>query len=57
MDDKPLTKHPETGEPIRRVVLGGYGTLSSKAAPIQVRGADASREPAAAKLKLSAKLS
>ena len=30
MDDKPLTKHPETGEPIRRVVLGGFGTLSSK---------------------------
>ena len=22
MDDKPLTKHHETGEPIRRVVLG-----------------------------------
>jgi predicted nucleic acid-binding Zn ribbon protein len=20
-----LTKHPETGEPIRRVILGGYG--------------------------------
>jgi hypothetical protein len=30
MDDRPLTKHPETGEPIRRVVLGGFGTLSSK---------------------------
>ena len=30
MNDKPLTKHPETGEPIRRVVLGGFGTLSSK---------------------------
>ena len=30
MDDQPLTKHPETGESIRRVVLGGYGTLSSK---------------------------
>jgi len=30
MDDQPLTKHPETGEPIRRVVLGGFGTLSSK---------------------------
>ena len=30
MDDAPLTKHPETGEPIRRVVLGGFGTLSSK---------------------------
>ena len=28
--DAPLTKHPETGEPIRRVVLGGFGTLSSK---------------------------
>jgi len=31
MNDAPLTKHPETGEPIRRVVLGGFGTLSSKA--------------------------
>lgn len=30
MNDAPLTKHPETGEPIRRVVLGGFGTLSSK---------------------------
>ena len=30
MSDKPLTKHPETGEPIRRVVLGGFGVLSSK---------------------------
>lgn len=28
--DAALTKHPETGEPIRRVVLGGFGTLSSK---------------------------
>lgn len=23
-----LTKHPETDEPIRRVILGGYGLLS-----------------------------
>lgn len=30
MKDEPLTKHPETGEPIRRVVLGGFGTLNSK---------------------------
>jgi predicted nucleic acid-binding Zn ribbon protein len=30
MKDAPLTNHPETGEPIRRVVLGGFGTLSSK---------------------------
>lgn len=28
MKDAPLTQHPETGEPIRRVILGGYGTLS-----------------------------
>jgi len=32
MNAKPLTKHPETGEPIRRVVLGGFGVLSSKTA-------------------------
>jgi len=32
MADKPLTTHPETGEPIRRVVLGGFGVLSSKPA-------------------------
>jgi predicted nucleic acid-binding Zn ribbon protein len=30
MNAKALTKHPETGEPIRRVVLGGFGVLSSK---------------------------
>lgn len=29
MSDPPLTKHPETGETIRRVVLGGFGVLSS----------------------------
>ena len=29
MSEAPLKKHPETGEPIRRVVLGGYGLLSS----------------------------
>ena len=29
MKDEPLTKHPETGEAIRRVVLGGFGVLSS----------------------------
>ncbi|MFO1498930.1 MAG: zinc ribbon domain-containing protein [Verrucomicrobiota bacterium] len=30
MKDAPLTKHPETGEPIRRVMLGGFGTVSAK---------------------------
>jgi predicted nucleic acid-binding Zn ribbon protein len=29
MNAAPLKKHPETGEPIRRVVLGGFGVLSS----------------------------
>jgi predicted nucleic acid-binding Zn ribbon protein len=29
MSDAPLTQHPQTGEPIRRVVLGGFGVLSS----------------------------
>lgn len=24
-DAAPLTQHPETGEPIRRVILGGWG--------------------------------
>jgi predicted nucleic acid-binding Zn ribbon protein len=32
MNSKPLTKHPETGVPIRRVVLGGFGVLSGKSA-------------------------
>ena len=32
MNDTPLATHPETGEPIRRVVLGGFGVLSSKPA-------------------------
>jgi predicted nucleic acid-binding Zn ribbon protein len=29
MNAAALKKHPETGEPIRRVVLGGFGVLSS----------------------------
>jgi len=29
MKDAALTQHPETGEPIRRVVLGGFGVLKS----------------------------
>ena len=29
MTDQPLTTHPETGESIRRVILGGFGILSS----------------------------
>jgi len=29
-NDAPLTTHPETGEPIRRVILGGWGLVTSK---------------------------
>jgi len=31
MNDAPLTRHPETGEPIRRVILGGWGVFMPKA--------------------------
>ncbi len=33
MRDKPLTEHPETGEPVRRVIAGGYGLITQHAAP------------------------
>jgi hypothetical protein len=28
--DEALTIHPETGEPIRRVILGGWGLITGK---------------------------
>jgi predicted nucleic acid-binding Zn ribbon protein len=28
MKDTPLTKHPETGLPVRRVITGGFGFVS-----------------------------
>jgi len=33
MRDPALTKHPETGEPVRRVISGGYGVIEKAAAP------------------------
>jgi predicted nucleic acid-binding Zn ribbon protein len=33
MNDQPLTRHPDTGVPIRRVILGGFGILSSGKSP------------------------
>ena len=27
MKDKPLTKHPKTGEPVERVITGGCGVV------------------------------
>ena len=39
MKDAPLTKHPQTGEPVRRVIAGGYGMITQKsAAPAQPCG-------------------
>ena len=32
MNDLPLTQHPETGEPIRRIILGGWGLMTGKSA-------------------------
>jgi predicted nucleic acid-binding Zn ribbon protein len=27
MKDAPLARHPDTGEPVRRVITGGYGLI------------------------------
>jgi len=32
MKDAPLTRHPDTGEPVRRIISGGFGLLE-KAGP------------------------
>jgi predicted nucleic acid-binding Zn ribbon protein len=33
MKDAALTRHPTTGQPVRRVIAGGYGFVAQKAAP------------------------
>jgi predicted nucleic acid-binding Zn ribbon protein len=33
MKDAPLQKHPETGEPVKRVISGGLGFIAEKANP------------------------
>ena len=43
MKDEPLTQHPETGEPIRRLITGGFGFASTGNAP---RHADMQRAAA-----------
>lgn len=32
MKDAPLSRHPDTGEPVRRVISGGYGIMSKPSA-------------------------
>ncbi len=34
MSEPALTRHPETGEPVRRVIAGGYGFIAQKSAPL-----------------------
>ena len=49
--DAAFTKHPETGEPIKRIVTGGIGVLtSSSAVPVTLMLTDlpADAEPEAA---------
>lgn len=38
MNDQPLTVHPETGEPIRRVILGGWGLTTGASKQGSTRG-------------------
>jgi len=42
MKDPPLKRHPETGEPVRRVISGGFGLMGvgvkSTPAPRATRG-------------------
>ena len=33
MTDKPLTHHPETGEPVRRIISGGLGIMQKGETP------------------------
>ncbi len=38
MKDAPLKVHPETGEPVKRVITGGYGIMQKgSAAPVAPR--------------------
>lgn len=32
MRDSPLTRHPDTGEPVRRLISGGFGIMSKPSA-------------------------
>jgi predicted nucleic acid-binding Zn ribbon protein len=34
MSDLPLTQHPKTGVPVRRVILGGWGLMTGKGSTV-----------------------
>jgi predicted nucleic acid-binding Zn ribbon protein len=33
MNEPALTRHPQSGKPVRRVIAGGYGFIANKASP------------------------
>lgn len=39
MTEKALTHHPETGEPIRRIILGGFGIVKKGGSSVSSGGA------------------
>ena len=38
MNDAPLARDPETGEPVQRVIVGGIGIITQHAAPPPPQG-------------------
>jgi hypothetical protein len=48
MRDASLETHPETGEPVRRIVSGGYGMISSRRQPAASIASAASCRPGCA---------
>ena len=38
MRDAALTRHPDTGAPVRRVIAGGIGVITQRAAPRRSAG-------------------
>lgn len=43
MRDEPLTQHPDTGVPVRRIITGGYGLIGANTG----RSSEGSSAPAA----------
>jgi predicted nucleic acid-binding Zn ribbon protein len=37
MSDPPLTQHPQTGQPVRRVIVGGSGLVTHGASILSMR--------------------
>ncbi len=48
MKDAPLRKHPDTGEPVRRIVTGGFGFMSVGEKKLAVPAPAASCRPGCA---------